>query len=90
MLKYFKYICLKSRPDSGLGLSKSLSSLLLSSLELSETNLELSENKVYEPSIRALLGTAVHFCKLGVFKLFETDSGAAGPGTLADMISARN
>ena len=33
----------------------SLSSLLL-------PNLELSDTKVYEPSIRARLGTAAHFC----------------------------
>ena len=36
--------------------------LLLSSLELSNT-------KVYEPQIRALLGTASHFCQVGVLKL---------------------
>ena len=35
----------------------SSSSLLLSSLELSDT-------QVYEPSIRALLGTASHFCEV--------------------------
>ena len=33
------------------------SSLLLSSLELSDT-------QVYEPEIRARLGTAAHFCKV--------------------------
>ena len=38
------------------------SSLLLSSLELSDT-------QVYEPQIRALLGTASHFCKVVVLKL---------------------
>ena len=37
------------------------SSLLLSSLELSGT-------KVYEPQIRALLGTASHFCEVVVLK----------------------
>jgi len=37
------------------------SSLLLSSLELNDT-------KVYEPSVRALLGTASHFCAGGVLK----------------------
>ena len=42
------------------------SSLLLSSLESSDT-------KVYEPSIRALLGTASHFFEVGVLKL-STDS----------------
>ena len=36
------------------------SSSLLSSLELSDTH-------VYEPWIRALLGTAAHFCKVVVF-----------------------
>jgi len=40
----------------------SSSSLLLSSLELSDT-------KVYEPCIRALLGTASHFCQVAVLKL---------------------
>jgi len=38
------------------------SSLLLSSLELSDTN-------VYAPYIRALLGTASHFCEVVVLKL---------------------
>ena len=38
------------------------SSLLLSSLELSDT-------KVYEPEIGALLGTASHFCEVVVLKL---------------------
>jgi len=37
-------------------------SLLLSSLELSDT-------QVYEPSVRALLGTASHFCEVVVLKL---------------------
>ena len=41
------------------------SSLLLSSLELSGT-------KVYEPKIRALLGTAAHFCQVVVH---TTDPG---------------
>ena len=39
-----------------------LLSLLLSSLELSDT-------QVYEPKIRALLGTASHFCEVVVLKL---------------------
>jgi len=42
--------------------SSSLSSLLLSRLELSDT-------KAYEPQIRALLGTASHFCRVIVLKL---------------------
>ena len=37
-------------------------SLLLSSLGLSDTN-------VYESEIRARLGTAAHFCEVGVLKL---------------------
>ena len=43
--------------------------LLLSSLELSDT-------KVYEPQIRALLGTATHFCEAVVLRshLFERNS----------------
>ena len=40
----------------------SSSSLLLSSLELSDT-------QVHEPSIRALLGTASRFCEVVVLKL---------------------
>ena len=54
-------------------------SLLLSSLELSDT-------KVYEPQIRALLGTASHFCEIVVLKLIavqragnrDCDAGAGG------------
>ena len=38
------------------------SSLLLSSLELSDT-------KVYEPGIRALLGAVSHFCEVVVLEL---------------------
>ena len=39
------------------GPRSSSSSLLLSSLELSDT-------QVYEPQLRALLGTAAHFCEV--------------------------
>ena len=42
--------------------TSSLSSLLLSSLELSDTT-------IYEPQIRALFGTASHFCQVVVLKL---------------------
>ena len=45
------------RDTAGIATSSS-SSLLLSSLELSDT-------KVYEPYIRALLGTASHFSEVG-------------------------
>jgi len=45
--------------------SSSSSSLLLSSLELSDTT-------IYEPCIRALLGTASHFCQVGSHA-FHTD-----------------
>ena len=41
---------------------ESSSSVLLSSLELSDT-------QVCEPSIRARLGTAAHFCEVAVLKL---------------------
>ena len=47
------------------GFHSSSSSLLLSSLELSDT-------KVYEHQIRALLGTALHFCEAVVLKLFHS------------------
>ena len=40
------------------------SSLLLSSLELSDT-------KVYEPEIRARLGTAAYFCEVAVLSLIS-------------------
>ena len=61
-----------SRPDSGLGVQgKVLGTLevvpLVSSLLLS--SLELSDRKVYEPYMRALLGTAAHFCEVVVLKL---------------------
>ena len=50
------------------------SSLLLSRLELSDTH-------VYEPKIRALLGTAAHFCKVVVLKSrTDSTSGLRGPG----------
>ena len=53
----------------------SSSSLLLSSLELSDT-------KVYEPEIRARLGTAAHFCKVVVLRGSPGASGAPPPGHL--------
>jgi len=49
----------------------SSSSLLLS-------NLELSDTKVYESEIRALLGTASHFCEVVVLKLWRTVKGCGG------------
>ena len=54
----------------------SSSSLLLSSLELSDT-------KVYQPLVRALLGTAAHFCQV-------VGSGAAGGGGSMHALAARN
>ena len=48
----------------------SSSSLLLSSLEL-------SDSKVYEPYIRARLGTATHFCEVVVRKLRTVPIGTA-------------
>jgi len=58
-------------------------SVLLSSLELSNT-------KVYEPQIRALLGTASHFCEVVVLKLITFEQvQAAGevPLTETDVTS---
>jgi len=49
------------------------SSVLLSSLEWSDT-------KVYEPEIRALLGTASHFCEVVVLKLITVPLLEAGGG----------
>ena len=46
-----------------------LSSLLLSSLELSDT-------KVYGPQIRARLGTASRFCEVAVLKPRTVPNGA--------------
>jgi len=46
----------------------SSSSLLLSSLEFSDT-------KVYRPSLRAHFGTAAHFCKVVVLKLSSVPIG---------------
>ena len=40
-----------------------------SSSSVSLSSLELSDTKVYEPQIRALLGTAAHFCEVVVLKL---------------------
>ena len=57
--------------------SVSSSSLLLSSLELSDT-------QVYAPQIRALLGTASHFCKAAVLKL-RSDSLRANGSVYADL-----
>ena len=48
----------------------SSSSSLLSSLELSDTT-------IYEPEIRALLGTASHFCEVVVLKLRTVPFGTA-------------
>ena len=47
--------------DIDFGVSSSSSSLLLSSLHLSAT-------KVYQPQIRALLGTASQFCEVVVLE----------------------
>ena len=52
--------------------------LLFSSLSLS--NLELNDTKIYEPSIRALLGTASNFCEVVVLKL-GTDQEVVRPLT---------
>jgi len=55
-----------------LTISSISSSLLLSSLELSDTN-------VYEPQIRARLGTAAPFCEVVVLKLRNVPASGAVP-----------
>ena len=55
---------------------RSSSSLLRSSLELGDTN-------VYEPRIRARLGTAAHFCEVVVLKLRTARQGPTRPRTLS-------
>ena len=57
-------------PSSVSVYSSSSSSLLLSSLELSDT-------KVYGPQIRALLGTASHFCEIAVLNVRTLPIGKA-------------
>ena len=49
-----------------------------SSLPIS--SLELIDAKVYEPSTRALLGTAVHFCEVVVLKLRTNPAPSTRPG----------
>ena len=49
--------------------SRSLVSLPYFSCSLLLSRLELSDTKVYEPSIRARLGTTAHFCNPVVLKL---------------------
>jgi len=63
------YIKLEPCPEGAmLTLDSSSFSVLLSSLELSDT-------KVYEPQIRALLGTASHLCEVVVLKLRTVPTG---------------
>ena len=59
-------------PPRASGIESSFSSLLLSNLELSDTN-------VYAPQIRALLGTAAHFavCTLGPATATDGNTGVA-------------
>ena len=47
-----------------------------SSFSLSLSSLELSYTKVYEPQIRALLGTASHFCEVVVHRLQASIGGS--------------
>ena len=58
------------------GSSESSSSVLLSSLEMSDA-------KVYEPYIRARLGTAAHFCEVVVLKLRTAPIAGAGTASSA-------
>ena len=59
--------------EAGMLNSTLSSSSLLSSLELRDT-------PVYEPSIRALLGTASHCCEVVVLKLRTPEAGGARQG----------
>jgi len=54
----------------------SSSSLLLSSLELSDT-------KVYGPEMRTLLGTASHFCEVRESRTVLNCTGRCGCGALS-------
>jgi len=66
-----------------LSAASSASSLLLSSLELSDT-------KVYEPEIRALLRTAAHFCKVGVLKLSAASRSSKSASTVGFLLETKN
>ena len=57
-------------PQGAQRMEGTLPSALLSSLELRDTN-------VYEPSIRARLGTAAHFCEVVVLKCVARVAGTA-------------
>jgi len=48
---------------------------LSSSSSLLRSSLELSDTKVYEPQIRARLGATANFCKAVVLKLSALSSG---------------
>ena len=61
----------------------SSSSLFLSSPELSDT-------KIYEPQIRALLETASHFCEAVVLKLGAVPFGAVLVGMMATALGFRS
>ena len=78
-------------------------SLFFFSSSLSLSSLELSDAKVYEPSIRALLGTASHFCEVVSYSEIAFAHGGLGApktcfrsrlnvkpeSSAADMLSAR-
>ena len=48
--------------------------VVVSSFSLILPSLELSDTQVYEPYIRALLGTTAHFCEVAVFELRTADN----------------
>ena len=50
----------------------------MSSSSLSLSSLELSDTQVYEPHIRALLGTDLHFCEVVVLQQTRTPPGTRG------------
>ena len=71
------------RSDQELGIFKDLyeMSLVTSSSSFLLSSLELSNTKVYEPQIRALLGTATHFCQAVVLIFSHTGTTLSRPQT---------
>jgi len=65
---------------SGGGSTPKPSSLLLSSLELSDT-------QVYEPYIRALLGTTSHFCEVVVLESMRRGAASGARAVRLEAVS---
>jgi len=77
---------LKDAPGLGLALLERFGDTLVTGPRMS-LSLKLSDTRVYEPQIRARLGTAAHFCETVVLKLVQPrmvmwgGRGCAGPHT---------